>query len=221
MFNMENFAKIFVINLKKRPDRKEHILRELNLKNEFHFSLVEAVEHHNGAIGLWETIKNIVLKESGSLPEYIIICEDDHEFTEHYYPENLFNAIEEAKKKNADILMGGVSWFSDAVQVSSNLFWVDQFTGAQFVIIYKKFFGAIIEADFNQGDTADKKMTTLTNNKFMIYPFISIQKEFGYSDATAKNNIDGYVTQLFNNSSEKLGHLIKVGAFYNLKFRDK
>ncbi|WP_144009383.1 glycosyltransferase family 25 protein [Pedobacter nyackensis] len=210
--------KTFAINLKKRPDRRKHIMQEFKLKSEFDFSLAEAVEHKNGAIGLWKTIRNIVANESCSSLEYIIISEDDHEFTTPYNKEALFRAIEEAKEKNADVLMGGVSWFSDAVQVSSNLFWVDQFTGTQFVVVYKKFFDKIINTHFNQGDTADRKIAELTVNKFMMYPFISIQKEFGYSDATTKNNVDGYVTQIFDKTSEKLVHLVKVGSFYNLKF---
>ena len=50
-----------------------------------------------------------------------------------------------------------------------------------------------------------------------MFPFISTQKEFGYSDATTKNNTEGYVDQIFSATTEKLQHLVKVAFFYHLK----
>lgn len=63
-------------------------------------------------------------------------------------------------------------------------------------------------------DVADRKIADLTPNKFLIYPFISIQKEFGYSDVTIKNNKEGYVTQIFEKASMVLNSLNRVKQFY-------
>lgn len=207
----------FIINLEKRSERKHHALQQFDSRLEFNLTIVNAIEDKNGALGLWLTIKHIIKDLAPKGAEYILICEDDHLFTEHYTKEVLFNAITEAEQKKADVLMGGVSWFGDALQISKNLFWVDQFTGTQFVVVYRKFFNTLLHADFSPGDTADRKMAELSTNKFFMFPFISTQKEFGYSDATTKNNTEGYVDQIFSDTTEKLQHLVKVASFYHLK----
>ena len=45
---MDKKIPTYVINLKKRPDRKEHILNEFIDKPEFEVKVVEAIEHTNG-----------------------------------------------------------------------------------------------------------------------------------------------------------------------------
>lgn len=206
---------VYVINLEARKDRLENIKKQFLGRTEFDLNIIKACENEIGAVGLWQSIHGI-LKNSND--EMIIICEDDHEFTEHYELELLNNSIALGMEMDVDIMLGGVSWFSNALQISANLFWIQMFSGLQFSIVYKKFFKRILEADFGVRDAADIKISALTEDKMLIYPFISTQKEFGYSDVTSKNNEDGYVTQIFSDSSEKLGHLQKVGQFYGLEF---
>ncbi|UKJ07495.1 hypothetical protein [Solitalea lacus] len=194
------------------------MLNEFKKREEFDLNIVEACEHKVGAIGLWNTIKHILQNLLHGDEEYIIICEDDHQFTNHYTKESLFKNIKEAKDKGADILLGGASWFNSALQISHDLFWVEKFSGLQFTVIYKKFFSIILEVEFVHGDAADYKISSLTTNKMLIHPYISIQKEFGYSDVTRKNDEnEGYVTQIFKDSSEKLSQLKEVAFFYDLK----
>lgn len=207
----------YSINLERRIDRKEHCIHQFQDKPEFNLHIIKAIEDKSGALGLWLTIKHIVKDLAPKDTPYILICEDDHQFTGHYNKERLFDAIQEADKKQADVLMGGVSWFGDALQISKDLFWVDEFTGAQFVVVYRKFFNKILQADLLLGEVADKKMAAMSTSKFCMVPFISIQKEFGYSDVTAKNNTLGYVDQIFSDTSEKLEHLDKVASFYQIK----
>lgn len=215
---MEKNINTYIINLEKRTARKSHSIEQFSKEKQFDVNFIKAFENANGAKGLWQTIVHIIQNVSTNEDDYILICEDDHMFTKNYNAQKLLNFIKEAQKKQADILLGGVSWFEDAVQVPENLFWVDQFTGTQFMIIFKKFYQTILNADFNIGDTADRKICELTNNKFLIYPFISTQKEFGYSDATPFNNNAGYVTEIFEKSSEVLYNIVKVKDFYNTRF---
>lgn len=92
---------------------------------------------------------------------------------------------------------------------------MDKFTGAQFIIVFRHFFNTILKADFNRYDAADLKISTLTNRIFFIGPFISVQKDFGYSDATPKNNVEGSILdKLFSKSSASVQTLKKVAAFY-------
>lgn len=204
----------FVINLAKRPERRVHILKEFEGRKKFSIHLVEPLLHEIAAISLWNTIKHILQNSVTEQDEFIILCEDDHQFTAHYSKEQLLKCIESANAKDADILSGGVSWFEDAVQASENLFWIKKFSGLQFTVIFKKFYISILKAEFCEQDVADFKISSLSANKFLIHPFISIQKEFGYSDVTLKNNGTERVEELFVKSAASAQILKDVFAFY-------
>ncbi len=207
----------YIINLKTRIDRKKHIIGEFAGRKNFRIIFIDAHKGKIGAIGLWNTIKYISQDLVNKQDEFIILCEDDHQFTPEYSDEVLYRAIAEAKEKDADILSGGINGFTTALQISENLYWVEKFSGLQFTIIFRKFFKAILEANFGPGDAADYKMCSLTDKKFFIYPFISIQKDFGYSDATPENNKKYAQKKLFKQSNTKIKLLKKVFSFYNNK----
>ncbi|THU40347.1 hypothetical protein FAM09_10795 [Niastella caeni] len=209
-----NAIPTFVINLKKRIERREHILKEFNQREEFDVTIVEAQEHKKGAMGLWNTVQSILQKQLNSAHEYIIICEDDHQFTDAYSKELLFSAIANVRAKNADLLCGGVSWFTDALAISESIFWVDKFSGFQFTVIFRHFFTTILHADFREDDVTDLKIASLAENKFFLFPFISVQKDFGYSDVTDKNNSVGRVDGLFANSSNKAKTINYICNYY-------
>lgn len=210
---------VFVINLKRRIDRKEHTINQFKNKSEFNLTIVEAIEHQNGAIGLWQTFRKILKNAKQLNEEFIIICEDDHLFTSHYNKEILLKAVEESKRKGADVLLGGVSWFDSVLQIDKGLFWTNRFNATQFTIIYKWFYDKLLEADFTEYDTADIKISSLTDSVMVMYPFISIQKEFGYSDVTSKNGEEGYVENLFENRANNLQQLNTVASYYEIKFK--
>ncbi len=67
-------------------------------------------------------------------------------------------------------------------------------------------------------DAADHKIGTLTDKKFIIYPFLSVQRDFGYSDVTILNNEKERVGNLFQNVSERLCLLKKVRNYYLPEF---
>jgi len=204
----------YIINLKERKDRLKHIKYQFLDKLEFNVSIIEAVKHEMGAIGLWQSITKIVDLAQQQNEDFILICEDDHEFTSHYSKQHLFDCIAEAKANQADVLLGGVSSLRSALSVTKSLVWTERFSASQFIILFSKFFKPILASDFEDNDSADYKIGSLTVNKFFIYPFISVQKEFGYSDATVRNNEEGRVTELFDKASETVQHLKNVTAFY-------
>ncbi len=204
----------FIINLKKRTKRRQHALNAFLGRDEFNVTIVDAFEEEIGAVGLWNTIKHILSDLVKEEHEYVLICEDDHQFTEAYSKELLFSGIAQACDKNATVLLGGVSWFSGALQVTDTLFWVRNFTGAQFMIVFKELFNPILEADFEKCDAADYKISALTKNKFFMYPYISIQKDFGYSDVTIKNNQEGRVDKLFIESADWVEKIRDVTRHY-------
>lgn len=145
------------INLESRTERKNHIEIEFSDRHEFNLRIVQAIKHEVGAIGLWQSLIGVVKEMSLYDDEYFIFCEDDHTFTKHYTSGVLQEGIETAKSHNADILLGGVSWLETAVQVSDRMFWVDKYTGNQFVVIFNKFYPVILGITDFENMTADKK----------------------------------------------------------------
>ncbi|MFC7525729.1 hypothetical protein ACFQRK_17325 [Parapedobacter sp. GCM10030251] len=205
---------LYVINLEKRVDRLGHISRELVKKREFKFKVVKAVEYPIGAIGLWKTINQIINSACNSEKDLVIICEDDHTFTSDYSEALLLNVIENAKEIDADILLGGVSWFTNCVPITEHLYWVEKFSGLQFAVIFRKFYDTILNTTFYAGDAADYRISALSDKIYFIFPFISIQKEFGYSDVTTKNNETNRVETLFKDSAERVKAVDQVIQSY-------
>lgn len=204
----------FIINLEKRVDRKEHILAEFSSRNEFKVSLIRPIFDEIGAVSLWKTMIHILANLSDDSDEYVLICEDDHKFTPHYSKELLENCIQLAAEHDVDVLSGGVHWFNSCLPVSRNIFWVDRFTGTQFIIIFRRFFKTMINADFGAKDAADRILSDLTSNILLIGPFVSVQKDFGYSDATPKNNIDGEMRKLFGKSMASIDVIERINSVY-------
>ncbi|MFB6453870.1 glycosyltransferase [Chitinophaga sp. Hz27] len=207
----------YIINLPSRTDRKEHILKEFADRNEFEINIIAPCPHEVGAVSLWYTIRHILKDLTSVMDNFVIICEDDHQFTVDYTHQALNDAIEEAQRLDADILLGGISWFENAVQVNDKLFWVQLFSGTQFMVIFKKFYQTIIDAEFDETDNADFKICALTASHFTTFPFISTQRDFGYSDVTTKNNEKGRIDTIFNNTMTNFSILNEVGIFYEKK----
>lgn len=205
---------VFAINLIHRTDRKANITAQFHGKEEFKLTVVPAIESPIGALGLWQTIQKIVQREISRGSDFFILCEDDHQFTNDYSKERLLASIQEAEQLEADILSGGVSWFDTGIQIAEGTFWVKTFNGMQFTVIFNRFYSKIEGAEFKLGDAADFKISALSDSKLVMYPFISVQKEFGYSDVTRKNNEEGFVSRIFDETSNRFAILKKVRSHY-------
>jgi GR25 family glycosyltransferase involved in LPS biosynthesis len=207
----------FVINLQSRTDRKASVLEEFDSRSEFSLEIVDAIYWDPGSTGLWKTIKQIIsiAKEIGH--EFILICEDDHTFTENYSHEILLKCLN--SPYNPDVLVGGVSSVQSIFPVSDNLIWIEKFSGAQFLIVYKRFYDTILNAIFQSYDQADHKISGLSDRIYLIYPFISTQKDFGYSDITSLNNKPGRVPELFINTDSAIRYILERQGYYQFPAR--
>src|SRR5690606_5959515 len=96
---------VYVINLKERIDRLTSILAEFKDKNDYTVRIKEAIKHENGGVGLWLTIREIVKDAIQQDFDHIIICEDDHVFTEYYEYSKLERAIEKSNLFELDVLL--------------------------------------------------------------------------------------------------------------------
>ncbi|MRG46981.1 glycosyl transferase [Chitinophaga sp. SYP-B3965] len=221
MTNIDDYEGIviptYVINLSSRTDRLEHIQRQFNGRKEFDLLIVDACRHEIGAVGLWQSIVKIIKDASTKEDEVIIICEDDHEFTADYCSHFLMKNIIEAHQQGVKLLSGGIGGFNQTVPITPNRCWIDTFWSTQFMVIYRGFFQTILNEPFEDGDTADGKFSEMTSNKMVLFPFISIQKDFGYSDVTVTNNVmNGEVTRLFRDTSARLSAIMNVYNRYNI-----
>lgn len=205
---------VYASNLERRVDRKVSIKNQFSGKEEFALTVVPAIEHENGAWGQWQTFFRIVEEETVKNSPFFIFCEDDHIFTENYNVDLLQTCISEADALGADMLSGGMSWLRHPVQVSERLFKVEAFNGMQFVVVYNRFYSTILSYRTHEGYVTDKFLSEVSDNIFVIYPFVSTQRDFGYSDVTSRNNQVGRVPALFRNMAAWLGRLDKVRMFY-------
>jgi len=209
-----NAIPTFVITQKERTDRLEHIRQQFADKPEFNISLINLIEDSAGAIGLWHTIKYIIQNKTGSSDNFIVICHDDHQFTDTYSRQMLLNCIIEADNTNADVLLGGVSWYRTALGISDNLFLIDRFLGLNFVIIYSRFFERFIKAKFGATDVVSYKISELATRKIVMHPFIAMQKEPGCPELVVENSTTDYPLESFENAAAQMDLLIKVKGFY-------
>lgn len=206
----------YIINLKERTERRCHSEAEFGGKAEFNIRFIDAVKHPNGAVGLWQSIVQAVKISVERNDDVMIICEDDHLFTPHYTKEHLFAAIDNARKKRAELLLGGIGNFGFAVPAAADCYWVDWFWSTQFTIIFKPLFETIIGYDFKNSDTADVLLSRIVTEKYVMYPFISIQKDFGYSDVTSANNEKvTQIVDLFVKSDLRLKKLHRISTKLN------
>jgi len=194
----------FIISLKHRLERQEHVLKEFANKPIFKCNVVPAIEDKNGRLGLWKSIKKILLAVSSMDHDFILICEDDHQFTKSYSEEIMRSAIQDAKELKADILLGGICFCDQNVKrVSHHVLSVENFACTQFMFIFKSFYKKILESPFSESDCADLKISELTTRKLVVYPFISHQRDFGYSDVSS-----GYFENKMLNNFNKTSSII-------------
>lgn len=200
----------FIINLPERKDRYQSILTQFKDHNEFKISVVEAVKHDIGAVGLWMSIRKIVQIAIDSEEEYILIVEDDHMFTGYYNLENFLKSIAIGRKLSADLIVSGITdSFTNAIPVSDTIFWVDRFLCSQFVIIFRRLFDEILQYDYDESVTADTRLSALSNFTLAISPAISRQFDFGYSDVTEQLNTErGYLQKKNDKADEKFNRIL-------------
>lgn len=193
----------YVVNLPERTDRHQHIEREFSGRPEFDLHWVDACRAPRGADGLWQSLLKIIAYADETGESAILFCEDDHQFTPSYDRDRFFAHVAEAARQGAHILLGGIGGFGHWVPVGQNRFWTDWFWCTQFMVVYRSAFRRILEADFGSADVADEFLSRVLPNKMVIFPFISVQRDFGYSDITASNNRPGEIACHFRNAERK------------------
>lgn len=103
-----------------------------------------------------------------------------------------------------------------ACPIGTKRYWIDWLWCTQFIVVYRPFFQRILDEPFTDTDTADGKISEMTSNKAVIYPFISIQHDFGYSDVTRGNNESkGKITEYFRETDKRFGIISGMLRYHN------
>ena len=206
MIDIENLSiSTYIINQPDSIERRDHIVGQFKEKPEFDISIIDACSHENEAFGQWLTIRKVIELAISKDDHVIIICEGDHEFTSSYSKIFLFQNIIQAQKQRCDYFSGGTAGFNFAVPISENRFWTNHCTSTQFIVLYRSLFKKILNEPFDESIIAGLKLSQLAANKMILFPFISIQKDFGHSNSIAPNAEQMSVVQTwFAQSSERL-----------------
>ncbi len=201
----------YIITQKREVDRIENIYSEFNNKSEFRLKIIN-ISKSPSNLEYWKSIVKIVKMAIKQDDDIIIVCKDNHYFTDNYSTEFLFRNTLGAQEQGADILTGGLVGFDYAVPVAKNRYWVNHFSNTQFMIIYKKFYQTLLNYNFNNDDVTEAVISQLSNNIMTLYPFISKRKEY------KKNNISDPYEQLENQSDILLNIIHQISNSYNYNF---
>lgn len=205
----------YVINLKERTDRYRHIQKQFEGRTEFDLHVIEASKGDCGAVALWDSMRRVIKLAIQQDDDVILLCEDDHTFTSFYNKHLLFRNILEASLQGAELLSGGIGGFNHAVPISENRYWVDSLWCTQFLILYRPIFSKMLDFPFQNSDTADGVLSMITSHKMVIYPFVSVQMDFGYSDVSPRNhNERGLITEYFKQAALRLEKYSAVNNRY-------
>ena len=76
----------------------------------------------------------------------------------------------------------------------------------------------ILDYEFRENDTADGVLSAITPYKMALYPFISEQRTFGYSDITEGNkNNPNLILEHFEQAKKKLGTFHRISHYFNYR----
>ncbi|PPL03154.1 hypothetical protein [Parapedobacter indicus] len=208
----------FIVNLTERTDRLQHIKAEFNNRVEFDIVLIEATAHRIGALGLFDSFKRCVKQAQEADLDFVVLCEDDHTFTDAYSCEKFYNYLLFGIANECDILLGGVSGFKNASPITANIFWLEYFSGTQFFVMYRRFYRQFLNIKLEDTENIDFVISQKANRIFAIYPQISYQKNFGYSDVTTKNyrfNVEEY----FRITESRFSKTISVATYFRKQIK--
>lgn len=72
--NSDFYLPVYVINLKERTERRQHIEEHFQGKVEFALHWIEAIEHSIGAVGLWQSMLKAVQTAIDKRDDIMIIA---------------------------------------------------------------------------------------------------------------------------------------------------
>jgi GR25 family glycosyltransferase involved in LPS biosynthesis len=191
---------MYVINLKERKDRLNHILNEFN---NYNLNIIESIKDNEGWKGCFKSHKKCIEIAILKKLDFIIVLEDDCIKTE-YFDKNIINIIEYLKQNmnRWNIFLGGVTCVENSLNYEfmnkeKNLIYIKKGKTSHFTIYNSNCYDTIIKMKINI--PIDKKWYSKKLKIVSFIPFIATQKE-DYSNI--ENRIVNYNSRF--NQSEKI-----------------
>lgn len=162
----------YIINLKERIDRKQHIISEIAKIPQLSYTVIDAIRDNTGTC-FASHLKCIQLAKDNKLP-FVLILEDDCVFTSDCI--DILNiAVNEIQTINWDMLYLGANLNAPAYSFSKSLV---KLTGAYTThayMVHERFYDTILNLtlDFEIDVCYSKLMTD--HNIFMCDPIIAYQ----------------------------------------------
>lgn len=150
-----------------------HILKEFKGKPEFKVKIIQDSSSDNNSLESWNSIVQTIKIAIENKDEVIILCKEEHHFTKNYSPTLLIKEIQEAYIQGAEMLLGDIKDFGQAIPVGYHRYWIDHFKCSHFIVVFSSLFERILSYQFEEYDKIDDVFSLLSPHKMVIYPFIS------------------------------------------------
>jgi GR25 family glycosyltransferase involved in LPS biosynthesis len=185
----------YIINLKHRTDRYNHIITELSKLDISNFNIIDAIKHDVPWKGcFFSHIKCIQHAKNNNLP-YVLILEDDCIFTDDAQT-HLINALTELQNLDWDMFFLGANLQKPTSRVTDSLLKLSGAWAAHAYIVHSRLYDMILNF------TAEKEIDVYYNdlmvnyNVYMCDPMIAYQLP---SHSDLQDGFRDYNQAMFNN----------------------
>ena len=174
---------VFVFGLRN----EDSTLQQFVDKPEFLYSKLKV--NNLSTYSVWNAIIKATDISMRNNDELFIIATEDHSYTPFYTENFLMKSIIDGFKRGIDILLGNINDFEFAVPVSKNLFWIDNYKGSSFTIIYNSLYEKILSYNPTEGKTFENIFSEITPHKMVLYPFISNRRTYSFKNYFAERRL--------------------------------
>lgn len=156
--------KIYLLKLAGKTDEIKSIYTRLQ-----HITIkkisIDAKDH-------WQQLINIIENAERAQENSVIFCTNE-KLLEKLNVDNFSRQIKEAAKYNAKILLANAGNAVSLLPISSNLFWIDHFTGCELMVIFRSCYALLTNEEHMEDEMIDEKLSEITSNKLLVHPMIS------------------------------------------------
>jgi GR25 family glycosyltransferase involved in LPS biosynthesis len=183
----------YVINLRHRTDRKNHIINELKKVPMVNYTIIDAIQDETKTC-FASHLKCIKLAKDNKLP-FVLILEDDCLFTSECN-ETLNIILKEIQTLKWDMFFLGANLQSPSTQITSNLLKLSGAYTSHSYMVHERFYDTILNLPHICEIDAHYSNLMSTHNVYMCDPMIAYQLP-SYSDL--QNGVRDYNDAMYNN----------------------
>ncbi|APU97111.1 hypothetical protein BV902_12750 [Sphingobacterium sp. B29] len=203
----------YIINGSQNANCFETILSQFEGKDEFDVKIFSVAKEQTEDLMYWKAVRKVIEIAINNDEDVILICDENHVFTSFYAKEQLISSIYEAHHLQASILLGGVNGdFRNLLPLKSRISWLEAFSQSNFIMIFRSLYGKFLNESFCSTDNFFQKLSSLTSNKFVMFPPIS-----RFNQDNIKYKYEDASLQLFlrNSLESSIARINKIHEIYH------